>query len=478
MQCRPFRFKQRRTSVSGKKPALTGLLDGELYLNTYDGNAYFKDSVCSGLISLVSDRTVDGLNNLKFSGANSGDVPVWDGYNLVPTNLNLTGINLSGYVTTGQTGNFATVDQLSCGGVSDFFKSGCLLPASGFESITYTGLRYFDSSISDNWFNESAWYIDSGLNQNSNDYPFDFTKIVICNDNRVCVDLDSTDWVQPLSINSSAITNGTGVEFYSNLNKVYSGDITGTASFFGNSTFSGSVNSDNFSTICCLTIQSGTYTTDGINSYLVKNGYNCLCGSSNSTILNGTGNYLIETENSAIIGSSICIISGDANTLYVNNICLYGGKIYGDGSALTGISGGGGGPIPENPFHSCSNVSCIYSTCSTCSLLSVGIYNLEYNQNVLFSASIVGVGETQYSAYKLEGLIKRKSQQCEINLGCSSVAIPTPATKSIFTRSNSSYDVNPLVNTNDNSLNFQICGSNSEDMDWFLNVDLIKVIKC
>lgn len=93
MECRPFRFKQRRTRILGRKPNPSTLYDGELYLNTCDGKAFFKNSACDGLFTIITDADGNGLEKIKFSGASEGDVGVWDGYKFIPTSLSN---NLSG----------------------------------------------------------------------------------------------------------------------------------------------------------------------------------------------------------------------------------------------------------------------------------------------------------------------------------------------------------------------------------------------
>ena len=110
MESYPWRFLQRRTFVTGRVPTTGTLLTGELYLQLADETIYFFNSN-GGLTSVLTDASGFGINKIKFSGANSGDIPIWNGSYFEPINLadSLTsgaGIDLSNYVTTGSTGEF------------------------------------------------------------------------------------------------------------------------------------------------------------------------------------------------------------------------------------------------------------------------------------------------------------------------------------------------------------------------------------
>ena len=55
--------KLKRSAVASKVPATTDLALGELALNTYDGNLFFKKSV-SSTDSIVTVATLDGTQTL------------------------------------------------------------------------------------------------------------------------------------------------------------------------------------------------------------------------------------------------------------------------------------------------------------------------------------------------------------------------------------------------------------------------------
>ena len=101
MSSTPFRFIQRRTLTSGKVPTLSTLLTGEIYLQAADGTIYFRDAYQEKLHTVITDASGFGLNKIKFSGASSGQFPLWDGDKFIP-------YGTGSFVTTGQTGSFGS----------------------------------------------------------------------------------------------------------------------------------------------------------------------------------------------------------------------------------------------------------------------------------------------------------------------------------------------------------------------------------
>lgn len=123
-----FRFLQRRTSITGRVPEITGLCSGELYLQLADKTIYYRNSD-QELTTVLTDGYACGQNVIKFSGAESGDFPLWNGNNFIAYNtgdlasaiqtssVDLTPYETTGYartcyVTTGQTGLFATSSSI------------------------------------------------------------------------------------------------------------------------------------------------------------------------------------------------------------------------------------------------------------------------------------------------------------------------------------------------------------------------------
>lgn len=63
--------KLKRSSVQGKTPLTTDLQLGELAINTYDGNLFYKKSI-SGTDSIVTAVTLDGTQTLSNKTINGG----------------------------------------------------------------------------------------------------------------------------------------------------------------------------------------------------------------------------------------------------------------------------------------------------------------------------------------------------------------------------------------------------------------------
>ena len=101
MSSTPFRFIQRRTLTSGKVPVISGLLTGEIYLQAADGTIYFRDAYQEKLYTVITDASGFGLNKIKFSGAVSGDIPLWDGSKITPYNTGSFAFTSSGVFGTG-----------------------------------------------------------------------------------------------------------------------------------------------------------------------------------------------------------------------------------------------------------------------------------------------------------------------------------------------------------------------------------------
>ena len=129
MSSTPFRFVQRRTTVPGKVPVLTGLLTGEIYLQLADGTIYFKNASGNALHTVITDASGFGLNKIKFSGANSGDFPVWNGSQFTP--YPISGLSISGSGITGSNG------LITSGiGSNSLQQSGSNNISSGSYSVT------------------------------------------------------------------------------------------------------------------------------------------------------------------------------------------------------------------------------------------------------------------------------------------------------------------------------------------------------
>ena len=93
--------------------------------------------------------------------------------------------------------------------------------------------KYFYSTSSTDWSSLSNWFTNSSHTTQAATLPTSATDVVILGDVAPLVDLDAVYWVQPNSINSGT----TGIVFTSAIFGNVSCDITGNATFNGNSTF-------------------------------------------------------------------------------------------------------------------------------------------------------------------------------------------------------------------------------------------------
>jgi len=155
MSTTPFRFIQRRTLTSGKVPAISGLLTGELYVQTVDGTIYFRDGYEDKLYTVITDASGFGLNKIKFSGASSGQFPLWDGDKFTP-------YGTGSFVTTGQTGSFINDTQTGV-----FVTTG---QTGNFVANTQTGVFITTGqtgSFGNQNANDSINYLNSGYGLNS-----------------------------------------------------------------------------------------------------------------------------------------------------------------------------------------------------------------------------------------------------------------------------------------------------------------------
>lgn len=172
MASTPFRFIQRRTTISGRVPTTSSLLTGEIYLQLADGTIYFKDAYRDKLHTVITDASGFGLNKLKFSGAVSGDIPLWDGSKIIPYNTGSLTVNTSSFVLTGQTGSFITTGQTGNFGATTIYQNGStpLILNTGY------GLNSIQQSGSDN-YSSGAYSLTVGSgNSASGDFSYAFGK--------------------------------------------------------------------------------------------------------------------------------------------------------------------------------------------------------------------------------------------------------------------------------------------------------------
>jgi hypothetical protein len=140
----PFRFLQRRTSTSGRTPDVESLLNGELYVQLADETIYFKNDKCQ----LVSVVTSSSLN--KFGTGSFITTGMTGNFGGSANTGSLTGVfaPIGSYVTANQTGNFITTSMTgafgSASGVDltsyvNTSQTGEFAPSGNYVTTSQTG---------------------------------------------------------------------------------------------------------------------------------------------------------------------------------------------------------------------------------------------------------------------------------------------------------------------------------------------------
>jgi hypothetical protein len=140
----PFRFLQRRTSTSGRAPDVESLLNGELYVQLADETIYFKNDKCQ----LVSVVTSSSLN--KFGTGSFITTGMTGNFGGSANTGSLTGVfaPIGSYVTANQTGNFITTSMTGAfGGASgvdltsyvNTSQTGAFAPSGSYVTTSQTG---------------------------------------------------------------------------------------------------------------------------------------------------------------------------------------------------------------------------------------------------------------------------------------------------------------------------------------------------
>jgi hypothetical protein len=152
--------KLKRSAVSGKVPTISALQLGEVALNTYDGNLFFKkdDGVLQGIVTVATTDGEQSISNKTFTGTTNfdGDIVLQSG-NIVLQNGDLDlssagGIGIiddqgsdgsSGQIlmSTGQGVRWATQNTNTLSGLTDVTFNGL---ESG-QIIKYNGTVWVNS---------------------------------------------------------------------------------------------------------------------------------------------------------------------------------------------------------------------------------------------------------------------------------------------------------------------------------------------
>lgn len=119
----PYRVSHRKTSITGKVPSIESLLTGEFYIQLADEKVFFKNADNSRLVTVITDASGNGLEKIKFSGAQNLDIPYWSGNRFYSTGIsNFVQSNATGaFITTGQTGVFGNGVAANTGELTGVF---------------------------------------------------------------------------------------------------------------------------------------------------------------------------------------------------------------------------------------------------------------------------------------------------------------------------------------------------------------------
>jgi hypothetical protein len=101
------------------------------------------------------------------------------------------------------------------------------------------GIGLYWSNVSgSNWYSVAQnWFTDNGLTAQATSLPSGSSNVYMNGSVAAVVDLDDANWVQPSSIDTTAVTDAKGICFTSASNAVFSGTVYGNASFGGNASF-------------------------------------------------------------------------------------------------------------------------------------------------------------------------------------------------------------------------------------------------
>lgn len=206
MSSTPFRFIQRRTTTSGRVPNTASLLTGEIYLQLADGTIYFKDAYQNKLHTVITDASGFGLNKVKFSGANSGQFPLWDGNKFIPYNTGSFGSNIvNNYYSSGPS-------YLQSGyGLNSIQQSGSNNNASGIHSVAIGSGNLaekdfsfaFGKNVKTSQFGEFAFSDGSFQEQGDSQYSILTARGVSSNSSPVKLKINNSDKIVEFDLGST-----------------------------------------------------------------------------------------------------------------------------------------------------------------------------------------------------------------------------------------------------------------------------------
>lgn len=213
-----FQIKRR---TSGQAGAPASLLNGELAFNEVNDVLYYG----------MADGAVQPIVNI----AGAGNFVTVATEQTIAGDKSFTGsVVLSSAVAATAVVSASGTEVANTEFVQGVFS---VLDGGYFDDYTPptpsgTG-KYFYSTSSTDWSSLNNWFTNSSHTLQAATLPTSATDVVILGNVAPLVDLDAAYWVQPNSINSGTV----GIVFTSAMYGNVSCDITGNATFNGNSTY-------------------------------------------------------------------------------------------------------------------------------------------------------------------------------------------------------------------------------------------------
>jgi hypothetical protein len=214
-----FQIKRR---TSGQAGAPTTLLNGELAFNEVNDTLYYG----------MADGAVQPIVNIGGAG----------NYVTVSTEQTIAGDKsfTGSVVLSSAVASTAVVSASGAEVANTEFVQGVFSVLDGgyFDDFgtppTPSGTgKYFYSTSSTDWSSLNNWFTNSNHTLQAATLPTSATDVIVLGNVAPIVNLDAVYWVQPNSINSGTA----GIVFTSAMFGNVSCDITGNATFNGNSTY-------------------------------------------------------------------------------------------------------------------------------------------------------------------------------------------------------------------------------------------------
>jgi hypothetical protein len=487
MECRPFRFKQRRTRISGRKPDISSLYDGELYLNTCDGKAFFRNSACDGLFTIITDASSNGLNNIKFSGANTGDVPIWNG-----SGFSACQVDVSGSVkTTGDqlisgiksfdtcivlTGNFPrTIDF----GNNFTIENGMGFSLNAPNGLSINALDSLDSS-QQTLYKNFSFYSES----------YSSPTFRLPEDSRARAYITITQIPSVGSYFELTDENGDAHSFIIGPigDKDYSVTIDedGTLQQAADSIVQKLIDSDKFYNVHYSATDEKIWVYQksvGIqgNRSVVNQGMQSVGAFDGGTSKIIFGDNTVQTT--AFNDTNFVKINGNQTISGIKNFDQRP-TVNGTGILLSGEASSNSSNLDTGYFEQTGDSEYLTSFARVLTVdnnwtnlqknSSDKLYQLKNNEEIFFVIHLTAAGSSKTASFKIEGSASRGSASDEIASLYSTSKLIFSA-KNIFQKTNQEYDAQVFVDLADGSLKLKCLGDLGVEMRWYAKIEIIRL---